>query len=703
MKGLIDMKRIFAFILTLAVITASANAFAYSLPHAFWEPAARYEEAQKSGNKYDLISAGSDIISVLEGEERNEQVNTIIASKYYDMGYAYEALGGIDNHIKAGECFESYIPYGKALGWTDGVKIAENKAKQFKPQLRLFTPTTEPQKYFGARNEPENGVLYGQVSEHYQSDESMILMYLEYGQSTDFTWTDHIFSKARAEKKAVELAVNFPGEGAQLSSIISDTSYIKLLCDMLKKYTDIPIFLRIGAEVNIWQSKADKDLYIQAFRKIADAVRTVGTNIATVYSVVHSSEWSIDFDDYYPGDRYVDWVGISAYANRYFGAREWDVSESHNPIVYKAGDAADPVLLISDIVERYGDRKPIMLAECGSAYYTKGEINKSHADWAVTSLKRMYSMIPIVYPQVKLIAYFNKNIPYEYNYYDLEGCPELKAAYNTATKAPWFIQRSYDNTVEYSYKELGNTIDVDSGSLTLYAYPHIYSDDLPKVNYYIDGKWAASVSNLPYEKTLDLSSLAPGRHTLTAEAESGGKAIISKTYTLNVTVSPEMELAALTDYQRKALEFCKAEGVISGYTDGTIRPYNNITRAEFATMTARLYKLPANENCTFDDALSHWATKYIRACVDAGAISGMGNNKFAPDSNVTYEQAVKIITSVAGLCEGYDLAGLGGYPKAYIKVAEDFDMLQSIENFAIGAPINRVNVAVLLYNSQNVE
>ncbi len=687
--------------LILSIVVFSANAFAYTLPHAFWEPAGRYEAALESGNKYDLISAGSDIIALLENEEKNEQVNTIIASKLYDIGYAYEALGGIENNIKAGECFEKYIPYGKALGWTDGVKIAEQKAKQFKPQLKLYVPTEDTQVFYGARNEPEKGVLYGQVSEHYQSNESMILMYLEYGQSTDFTWPNHIFSKAREGKKAVELALNFPYEGAQLSSIISDTTYLSALTDMLKNYTDIPIFLRIGAEVNIWQSEADENLYIQAFRKIASAARAISPNIATVYSVVHSSEWSRDFDDYYPGDEYVDWIGISAYANRYFGAKEWDVSESHNPIVYKAGDAADPVLLISDIVERYGDRKPIMLAECGSAYYTRGEINSYHTDWAVTSLRRMYSMIPIVYPQVKLIAYFNTNIAHEYNYYDLEGCPELKKAYNNATKAPWFIQNSYDDMVEYAYKEITDSVNVNSGKLTLYTYPHIYGDDLPKVNYYIDGTWVASATDLPYEKTLDVSALTAGKHTLTVEAESGGKAIITKRINLNVTISPEAELAGLSEFQKQALEFCKAKGVISGYTDGTIRPYNNITRAEFATMTALLFNLPLNDDCTFDDAATHWASKYIRACVDAGAIAGIGGNKFAPNNNVTYEQAVKIITSVAGFCDGYDIASLGGYPNGYIKVAEDFNMLENIENFTVGAAINRVNVASLLYNSQN--
>lgn len=698
-----NFKKILSFFIALPIIFSSAPCFAYELPHSFWELADRYQAAQENNDKNELIAAGSEIVSLLENEEKNEQVLTILASKLYDMGYAYEELGGTDNYIKAGQCFEKYIPFGSAMNWSDGVKISKQKSMQFKPALELYTPTSEPQSYFGVVNEPEKGVLYGEVSEHFRDNESMILLYLEYGGSTDFTWPEHILSKAREGGKAVELALNFPHEGSQLNSIISDTQYIGSLLTLLKKYSDVPIFLRIGAEVNVWQNKADKNLYIQAFRKIADAARTAGSNIAIVWSVLHTSEWSIDFDDYYPGDEYVDWVGISAYANRYFGAREWAPDESHNPIVYKAGDAADPVLLIRDIVERYGDRKPIMLAECGSAYYTKGEINAYSTDWAVTSLKRMYSMIPIVYPQVKLIAYFNKNMPNEFNYYDLESCTELKAAYNEATQYPWFIQKNFKNKVEYSYKHIENVINTDSGTLELYAYPHVYGDDKPTVNYYINGTWVASVSDLPYHKTLDLSTYPSGSYTLTAEADSSGYSAVKKNYTLNINANPADELAGLSDYQKTALEYCKSIGIISGYEDGTVKPYNSITRAEFASMTSRLCGLSSNLPCSFDDAASHWATNYIRACVDAGAISGIGGNKFSPDSNVTFEQAVKIITCVCGLTSSYDIDALGGYPDAYLTIGRNSALLTELDNLQTGTQLNRINAAVLFYNSQSAQ
>ena len=162
----------------------------------------------------------------------------------------------------------------------------------------------------------------------------------------------------------------------------------------------------------------------------------------------------------------------------------------------------------------------------------------------------------------------------------------------------------------------------------------------------------------------------------------------------------EDELAGLSEYQKNALDFCRTKGIISGYEDGSIRPYNSITRAEFASMTARLFGLLTNDNCTFDDAANHWASKYIEACVKEGAISGMGDNKFAPDSNVTYEQAMKILTVMCKLTDGLDLDAMGGYPTAYMTVGKNNELDTGLSENGLTPSINRINVAVLFYNSQ---
>ena len=45
------------------------------------------------------------------------------------------------------------------------------------------------------------------------------------------------------------------------------------------------------------------------------------SNVATVWSMAHTSSWKTNdwpytADDFYPGDEYVDWVGVNCYASK---------------------------------------------------------------------------------------------------------------------------------------------------------------------------------------------------------------------------------------------------------------------------------------------------------------------------------------------------------------------------------------------------
>ena len=66
--------------------------------------------------------------------------------------------------------------------------------------------------------------------------------------------------------------------------------------------------------------------------------------------------------------------------------------------------------------------------------------------------KTIYTFIPMVYPQVKLIAYFNAKMNYEVNYYNLDGDSELQNAYNDVTESPCLykiiIQTAPDNSLK---------------------------------------------------------------------------------------------------------------------------------------------------------------------------------------------------------------------------------------------------------------
>ncbi|MCU5424323.1 S-layer homology domain-containing protein [Bacillus tropicus] len=77
--------------------------------------------------------------------------------------------------------------------------------------------------------------------------------------------------------------------------------------------------------------------------------------------------------------------------------------------------------------------------------------------------------------------------------------------------------------------------------------------------------------------------------------------------------------------------------VISGMPDGTFSPSKVLSRAEAATIMAKILKLEVSEGekPTFTDSQDHWATPYIAAVEKAGVIKGEGNGKFNPNGQMT--------------------------------------------------------------------
>ncbi|SMD87792.1 S-layer protein precursor [Bacillus cereus] len=77
--------------------------------------------------------------------------------------------------------------------------------------------------------------------------------------------------------------------------------------------------------------------------------------------------------------------------------------------------------------------------------------------------------------------------------------------------------------------------------------------------------------------------------------------------------------------------------VISGMPDGTFASNKVLSRAEAATIMAKILGLEVKEGekPTFTDSQDHWATSYIAAVEKAGVIKGEGNGKFNPNGQMT--------------------------------------------------------------------
>lgn len=88
----------------------------------------------------------------------------------------------------------------------------------------------------------------------------------------------------------------------------------------------------------------------------------------------------------------------------------------------------------------------------------------------------------------------------------------------------------------------------------------------------------------------------------------------------------------------QALNYISAKGIVNGYSDGTFRPNNFVTRAEFARMIYN-YNKSAKDN-TFNN--ENWSKVAIDDAFNRGIIKGYPDGSFKENNELTRAEAVSI-------------------------------------------------------------
>jgi hypothetical protein len=131
-----------------------------------------------------------------------------------------------------------------------------------------------------------------------------------------------------------------------------------------------------------------------------------------------------------------------------------------------------------------------------------------------------------------------------------------------------------------------------------------------------------------------------------------------------------------------------AKGIIKGYPDGTFKPDNNITRAEFAVVLAKALgwaAKPGGHDFADADEIPDWARGCIFAAVDKGVISGYEDNTFRTNRPVTRSEIAVIVVRALGLGSGTpesgalsftDAADIPDWAAGYITMAVKQDIIK---------------------------
>lgn len=93
----------------------------------------------------------------------------------------------------------------------------------------------------------------------------------------------------------------------------------------------------------------------------------------------------------------------------------------------------------------------------------------------------------------------------------------------------------------------------------------------------------------------------------------------------------------------KEVAYLSEFGILSGYSDGTFRPNNKITRAEFVKIAESFEALTWGLSPYNDVDGGHWAFRYIVSSAAKGWISGYPDGSFRPNSFISRAEAVTIV------------------------------------------------------------
>ncbi|MBO5059324.1 MAG: S-layer homology domain-containing protein [Clostridia bacterium] len=98
------------------------------------------------------------------------------------------------------------------------------------------------------------------------------------------------------------------------------------------------------------------------------------------------------------------------------------------------------------------------------------------------------------------------------------------------------------------------------------------------------------------------------------------------------------------EWAKESIQNLYSAGIISGMTETTYSPEKNVTRAEFITMAIKALKLEAvaKESAFSDLSEDDWYFGSITAAYENGLISGVDENRVAPNENISRQDIAVI-------------------------------------------------------------
>ena len=510
-----------AVMISLAVFPLEGYAF------NVWTVLTEADNAQKSGDHKVAVQKYEQVLN--QFIKSKDHIN--VALIHGRQGKSYSLMSDFENASKS---WRQEAEMWGQLGKVQDQIAANRKADLVKNTIRVFTEVEASKvgkKYYnGAKEEPVLGAYIGAYAElnigsnakYFESfpeltgkDHAAYLLYTSYGD--DFNKYSSHYSKAKAKGKAIQLALE-PHKGLDL---VKDDMYLRKFAKDAGK-SGVTIFLRFANEINEpstpWHTTPEK--YIEKYRLVSKVFKEEAPNVIMVWGPNDFPPNTIP--DYYPGDEYVDWIGVSTYGR-------------YHPELDPLGQSIDRsryIEKIDHIYNLYSDKKPIFISEGAVSY---ANINgKNMTNWAADNLQDMFTYLPMLYPKVKAYFYFNDHG----DKYVLSNNKTILNAYKKGISLPYYLS-SMKEKAPVAYEEI-KEVGLDPKVQTLHSYIRSGNPDVSKVDYVIWGQVIGSSTEKPYTIKHDFSKYAGHTSDLIVKAyDSKGNLLSSKTIPTTIRLKSE--------------------------------------------------------------------------------------------------------------------------------------------------------------------
>ena len=262
--------------------------------------------------------------------------------------------------------------------------------------------------------------------------------YVGYGRPFPEPWVRKVKSEGGAPQIAFE-----PNNG--LGEVV-DSQYLRFWARDAAR-AKVPIFLRWASEMNgpwTWGRYGTNQVlasenYKKKFALVSRIMKQEAPNVAMVWTPF--AEPTKYIEEFYPGDEWVDWVGVNIYSV---------YVNDGNPNRIAAN--RDPVDFLRFVYEHYADRKPIHISEYAATVFCKGT-GKQTVDWAMEKSRRFYTALRDEFPRVKSVNWFSLDAVkagLANNNYSLMSDGRMLASYRNLVADKHFLSRVYFNPNEWN-------------------------------------------------------------------------------------------------------------------------------------------------------------------------------------------------------------------------------------------------------------